>query len=132
MPGNEAVEIVPPAHISAWSGKPDALAIDLEQTIVRQRKVMRMKRVVLLGEQPTGELNVRVVELSQRLARFGHGNGSKRRSGGKRSGGFYERPAAQLHRIASQERTREGAGPSVGLTAEFTNWRRSSFILAAE
>ena len=55
--GNKAVEIIPAAHVVAGGGKAGALAIDLQQPIVIERKIVRVQRVILPLERAAGELD---------------------------------------------------------------------------
>ena len=96
--GDEAVEIVPAAHIGAGSGQAGALAIDLEQTVVREREIVGVDGVVVLLEGAGGELDAGVGELVERLA--------ARRSRRLRSFGTAAAAAAALRNVLRVRFTR--------------------------
>jgi hypothetical protein len=56
-------------HVLAGRGQACALAIDLEQAVIGERKIVGVERVVLLGKRSAGKLDIGIVELPKGFAR---------------------------------------------------------------
>jgi hypothetical protein len=79
--GDEAVEIVPAAHVFAGGRESGALAIDFEQAVVVEYEVVGVDAVVLLLQWAAGELYVSVFEFLQELSRRLAGGGDSETGG---------------------------------------------------
>ena len=94
--GDEAIGVIPAAHVVARRAESGALAVDLQQAIVIEREEVRVDPVVLLLERAAGEHDVGIRELAQLFARRAmrgrgraRGDGLQESSSGKHAGSLH-------------------------------------------
>jgi hypothetical protein len=69
MPGDEALRVVPAAHVAARSRESGALAVDLEDPVLVEREEVSVDAAVVVGEWACGECDLRVREFTELASR---------------------------------------------------------------